>query len=103
MKKESWITDEILQLMGKRRLAENDPDEYKNINKIIQKKIREAKDNEMMEKCAEIEAPQEKHDKFNVHWKVKDIKKNKSKRKKMKKAKYIRKIDCINWWMKKES
>ena len=49
-KKKSWMTDEILQLMEKRRVYKNSPQEYKNTQRIIKRKIKEAKEKEMKEK-----------------------------------------------------
>lgn len=72
-KKRDWMTPEILDLMEKRRRLKRDETKYKEINKVIRKKCREAKEEWMAEKCNEIEALQEKYDTFNVHKKVKEI------------------------------
>lgn len=64
-KRKSWMTDEILELMEERRKVKNKENEYRTINNIIKKKIREAKEQEVKEKRIEIEALQNKHDSFN--------------------------------------
>lgn len=73
IKKKTWMTNEILQMMEERRLVKRNPEEYKNINKIIKKKIREAKEKEAKEKCDEIEALQSRYDSFNVYRKINEI------------------------------
>uniref|UniRef100_A0A8D8VTC7 Craniofacial development protein 2 n=1 Tax=Cacopsylla melanoneura TaxID=428564 RepID=A0A8D8VTC7_9HEMI len=72
-KKKSWMTDEILALMDKRRQNKAIRDEYQRIHKEIRRKIRTAKDEEKKEKCQEIEELQRMHDDFNVHRKVKEV------------------------------
>lgn len=55
VKKKSWMMEEILQLMEKRICLKNSNlREYSNIDEIIKKKIREAKEEEMREKCIEM-------------------------------------------------
>jgi len=72
VKKKSWMTDEILHLMNKRRKVKNKNDrEYENIHRQIQNKIREAKQRKLNEDCDEIEALQKKYDSFNMHKKIK--------------------------------
>ncbi|XP_030747109.1 uncharacterized protein LOC115875737 [Sitophilus oryzae] len=71
--KQEWITPEILKLMNERRGVKDNNDAYKNIQKEIRSKIREAKEVFYKRKCDEIEALQEKHDSFNVHKKVKEL------------------------------
>ena len=48
------MTKDILNLMEDRSVK-NDPDKYKQLNRVISDKIREAKEKEMCEKCLEIE------------------------------------------------
>uniref|UniRef100_A0A8D8VL77 Craniofacial development protein 2 n=2 Tax=Cacopsylla melanoneura TaxID=428564 RepID=A0A8D8VL77_9HEMI len=74
-KKKSWMTDEIINLMEERRKRklENDINGYRKVNAEIQRKIRTAKQQELSEKCAEIEISQAKYDTFSVHKKVKEI------------------------------
>lgn len=72
-KKQEWMTQEILDLMSERRRNKTRPSQYKNINKIIRKKCREAKEKLMSEKCQEIELLQEKYDTFNIHKNVKEM------------------------------
>lgn len=71
--KKHWMTDEILKLMEKRRTVKaKDPEAYWQIHKDIKRKIREAKERWLSEKCREIEKLNQKHDTFNVHKKVKE-------------------------------
>lgn len=72
-KKKEWMTTEILNLMEERRKYKNAPLQYKELNKIIRRKCRNAKEEWMSEKCREIELLQEKHDSFNIHKKVKEM------------------------------
>ncbi|KAL1458712.1 hypothetical protein WDU94_008838 [Cyamophila willieti] len=72
-KKKSWMTDEILELMEERRINKGNQIEYRRIQNIIRKKIREAKEKEMSEKCEDIEYYQSKYDEFNVHKKVREL------------------------------
>lgn len=72
-KKQEWMTQEIINLMDERRKHKTNPTVYKQINKIIRKKCREAKENWMAAKCQEIEQLQVKYDTFNVHKKVKEM------------------------------
>ena len=57
--------------MDERGKVKNKENEYRTINTIIKRKIREAKEQEVKEKC--IEALQNKHDSLNEHRKVKEI------------------------------
>uniref|UniRef100_A0A8D8X189 Craniofacial development protein 2 n=1 Tax=Cacopsylla melanoneura TaxID=428564 RepID=A0A8D8X189_9HEMI len=72
-KKKSWMTDDILALMEQRRIVKGKAKEYKEIQTVIRRKIREAKDNEKQEQCLEVEYYQSRYDDFNVHRKVKEI------------------------------
>uniref|UniRef100_A0A8D8SH15 Craniofacial development protein 2 n=1 Tax=Cacopsylla melanoneura TaxID=428564 RepID=A0A8D8SH15_9HEMI len=72
-KKKSWMTEEILGMMEERRISKNDPQKYKNIQKAIRNKIREAKEKELEDRCTEIEFLQQKHDSYNLHRKVKEL------------------------------
>lgn len=72
-KKKTWMTEEILEMMDRRRKMKNNPDEYRSINKEIRKQIRAAKEKEIQQKCTEIEYLQSKYDSFNVHRKVKEV------------------------------
>uniref|UniRef100_A0A8D8Q4X5 Craniofacial development protein 2 n=1 Tax=Cacopsylla melanoneura TaxID=428564 RepID=A0A8D8Q4X5_9HEMI len=73
VKKRTWMTEDILDLMEHRRINKNNVQEYKRINNIIRQEIRKAKDQEQINKCEEIEALQAKFDEFNVHRKVKEV------------------------------
>uniref|UniRef100_A0A8D8SJV6 Craniofacial development protein 2 n=1 Tax=Cacopsylla melanoneura TaxID=428564 RepID=A0A8D8SJV6_9HEMI len=72
-KKKPWMTTEILDLMEERRVNKGNHQEYKRLQVVIRRKIREAKENEKKEQCAQIEYYQNKHDDFNVHRKVREI------------------------------
>jgi len=50
-----WMTKDIKELMGKRRLAKNQTTQYNLINKQVQKQCKEAKEKWLEEKCAEVE------------------------------------------------
>uniref|UniRef100_A0A8D8Z4U1 Craniofacial development protein 2 n=1 Tax=Cacopsylla melanoneura TaxID=428564 RepID=A0A8D8Z4U1_9HEMI len=69
----SWMTEEILLMMEERRKHKNNVSTYKLLDRDIQRKIREAKQKELDEKCHEIERLQQKYDEFNVHKKVREI------------------------------
>lgn len=70
------MTDEILLLMEDRRKAKSDLPKYRTLYKDIRRKIREAKDVWLSEKCQEIEDIQDKHDRFNLQKKKKKSKKS---------------------------
>lgn len=56
IKRKPWITNEILDLMDERRRLKNtDAQKYRTIHKEIQKKIKEAKEKQLLEECLEIE------------------------------------------------
>lgn len=55
MKKKSWMTNGILSLMEERRRQKRNPTEYSRIHHIIRQEIKKAKENELREKCQEIE------------------------------------------------
>lgn len=56
-----------------RKEERKNPAKYKELNRNIRNKCREAKEFWLSEKCKEIEALQEKYDTFNVHKKVKGM------------------------------
>ena len=71
-KSKEWITQEIKKLISKRRIFKNrNEQQYKNVNKTIKQKIKEAKELGLSEKCAEIESLEKQHDTFNIHRKIK--------------------------------
>ena len=49
----TWMTDDILKMMEKRKIVQCNPDERKSIDKEIKNKIREAKEKEIQEKYDE--------------------------------------------------
>ena len=72
-KMKKWMTDDILQMMEERRKAKNNPIEYDQIHREIRRKIREAKEKWMMERCEEIEQLQQAGDLRGIHQKVKEL------------------------------
>lgn len=62
------MADEILAMMETRKIVKRNPNKYKNINKQIRRKIKEAKGRILQDKYAEIE-----YGSFNVHRKVRDM------------------------------
>lgn len=75
IKRKPWITNEILDLMDERRRLKNiDAQKYRTIHKEIQKKIKEAKEKQLLEECLEIERYDKMYDdSFNMHKKIKEI------------------------------
>lgn len=57
----------------RRQYKTKDRTKYKEKHNIIRTKIREAKEQWMVQKCKEIEDLQAKHDLFNVHKKIKEL------------------------------
>ncbi|KAL1446457.1 hypothetical protein WDU94_005636 [Cyamophila willieti] len=82
IKKHKWMTDEILDMIEERRKFKNkDVTRYKQIHKEIRRKVKEAKETWLNEKCNEIEDLERKHDSLNMHKKIKEaagLYKNKS-------------------------
>ncbi|XP_060518451.1 uncharacterized protein LOC132697174 [Cylas formicarius] len=71
--KKKWITDEILQLMDKRRQHKNtNHDEYKRLNSLIRSDIRKAKRKWLEGECKEIEYLQQIHNTSEEHKKMKE-------------------------------
>lgn len=69
-----WMTREILKLMDSRReFKGKDNSKYKETHRLIKKKIIEAKENWMMERCDELEELQKRHDDRLIHRKIKEI------------------------------
>lgn len=74
VRKNKWMTTEILTLIEKRRAYKNRKErEYQEIQKVIKQKIRQAKEQHLMERCNEIEDLQKRHDSFNVHKKIREM------------------------------
>lgn len=74
MKKSEWMNNEILQLMEDRRKVKNiNIEKYKQIQRTIRRKIREAKEKWMTDRCAEIEELDKKYDTFNLHKRIKEV------------------------------
>ncbi|CAG9841161.1 unnamed protein product [Diabrotica balteata] len=73
-KTKPWMTVEILELMEERRKHKaKDLDKYKEIKRNIRKKIREAKERWLSDRCKEIEDLDKKYDSFNLHKKIKKM------------------------------
>ena len=72
-KKKQWMTSEILDLMEERRNSKGNKDEYRTINKVVQKKIKEAKEEYLAAQCEEIEELEKKYDSFHMHKKIKEM------------------------------
>ncbi|GFR79578.1 endonuclease-reverse transcriptase [Elysia marginata] len=53
--KQKWMTEDILNLMDKRRKAKEEQEEYENIHKEVRRKCEEAKEAWLNEKCREID------------------------------------------------
>ena len=70
--KNEWMTDEILQLMEKRKYSNND-DEYKATDKTIKQKCKEAKEKWYNDRCLEIEELEKNHNMRAMHQKVKEL------------------------------
>lgn len=73
VRKRKWMTEEILDLMEKRRLLKHDITEYRKLQNTIRKAIRTAKTRWMTEKCEEMEDLIRKNDLFGTHRKAKEI------------------------------
>lgn len=72
-KKKKWMTNNILNLMEQRRLLKYDQTKYKELQKVIRKEIKSAKEIWMKENCEEIDKLSRTHDDFNMHRKIKEI------------------------------
>ncbi|XP_039278804.1 craniofacial development protein 2-like [Nilaparvata lugens] len=72
-KKKAWMTSEILDLMEERRKSKGKEKEYRELQKRIQKRIREAKEEYLTLQCEEIEVLEKNFDSFHVHKKVKEM------------------------------
>ena len=72
--KKEWMTKEILEMIERRRKAKvGNKQRYKELHRQIQKKVKEAKERWLNEKCDEIERLQKIHDSFNIHKRVKEM------------------------------
>ena len=72
-KNNKWITDEILDLMEKRRQYRNsDENRYRQLHNLVKRKIKEAKEMWLAENCSEIEQFERQYDMFNLHKKIKE-------------------------------
>ena len=71
--KKDWMTTDILALMDEWRQLNGKHAKYKELNRTIRKKCREAKEKLLVEKYQEIEQLQVKYDTFNMHKKIKEM------------------------------
>ncbi|GFN96473.1 RNA-directed DNA polymerase from mobile element jockey-like [Plakobranchus ocellatus] len=70
--KQKWMTEEILNLMEKRRCAKGNKEKYEQIHKKVQEKCNMSKENWINEKCKEIEQ-QRKHAPQTMYRNIEDI------------------------------
>ncbi|KAI5633986.1 reverse transcriptase (RNA-dependent DNA polymerase) domain-containing protein [Phthorimaea operculella] len=72
VKKKDWVSDEIIDLMTKRReIKGQDSNKYKELHKEIHQKCIAAKENWVCDICSEMETLEKKHDYFNLYKKIK--------------------------------
>ncbi|XP_072389639.1 uncharacterized protein [Diabrotica undecimpunctata] len=72
--KKPWITNKILEMMNVKRQHKNkDWNKYKEIQRLIRKKIVEAKAQWLVKTCEEIKDLQNKHDDRLLHKKIKEM------------------------------
>lgn len=68
------MTQEILDLMECRRNFKNrSPAKYREINQLIRREIKQARETWIEQFCRDIENLQRKHNDFNLHKKLKDL------------------------------
>ncbi|XP_072399046.1 uncharacterized protein [Diabrotica undecimpunctata] len=73
-KKQRWMTSEILDLMEERRKHKGrSKAKYKELQRLIGKKIKEAKTTWLANQCSKIEAYAKQYDSFNMHKKIKEM------------------------------
>lgn len=65
---------------GKTKILKKNDTEYRKIHNIIRTKIRQAKENWLVEKCKEIKELQQKYDNYNMQKKIKEVTASKNKR-----------------------
>ena len=71
-KRKTWMTEEILTLMQKRRL-EKDQKVIRQHTKVIRRKCREAKTKELLERCSKIEELEKRGDTRTMYYEVKKL------------------------------
>ena len=59
--------------MEERRKSKGNKDEYRTLNKAVQRKIKEAKEEYLAAQCEEIEGLEKKFDSFHMHKKIKEM------------------------------
>ena len=71
--KNPWITQEILDLIDERRKHKaTNEQEYRRVQKLVKKAVKQAKEKWHQKSCEEIEELIEKHDEFQLHKKLKE-------------------------------
>ena len=70
--RKTWMTEEILKLMQKRRL-EKDQKDLRQHTKVIRRKCREAKATELLERCSKIEELEKRGDTRTMYYEVKKL------------------------------
>lgn len=74
IKKQQWMTDEILNLMTERqKYKTTDPKKYNELDKLIARKIKTCRETFYVAKCERIEDLLKLHDGFNLHKEIKDL------------------------------
>lgn len=74
VKRQSWMTNDILDLMEERRRYKNRNDtKYKELHRELRKKIRQTKAEWFSKECTEIEMYDKNYDMFHLHKKVKEM------------------------------
>ena len=72
-KRKHWITPCILSLMEQRKTSKQDPVKYNHLNKLIDKKCREAKEMWLHQKCENIDKMARLHQSRAMYGKIKEI------------------------------
>ena len=70
--KQKWMTTDILEMMEERKSAKDKPD-YVRLNKEIQRKCREAKENWISRKCNDIEESDRNNGTKKLHADIKEL------------------------------
>ena len=74
IRKKEWMTESILNLMEQRRKFKNiNEQKYKDVNIVVRREIRKAKEKFNFEKCQEIEMLYKINGNFNLHKKIKEM------------------------------
>ncbi|XP_069363460.1 uncharacterized protein [Maniola hyperantus] len=71
-RRKHWITDEIIDLFNKRKESKHNISKYKEVNDVLQKKIKEAKEADLILRCNHIEYLAATHQHGALHKAIKD-------------------------------